>query len=102
MRTIQIRTFVKYRVTEAIRAMIMATFLTKMHASGTYVYKDEEALGNEEIHVDVTPSGNYAGKYTGTYGEWRFTADVPNEVKVKPVDAKAKDYHETKHTVTTA
>lgn len=101
MRSIQIHTFVKHRVREAIRSMIVATFSTKTHTGGTYIYRDDEALGNEEIHVDVTSSGDYTGKYTGTYGEWRFTADVPNEVKVKPVDKKARDYHETKHTVST-
>lgn len=102
MRTIQVHTFVKYRVREAIRAMTMATFSTKTHTGGTYVFRDEDTIGNEEIHVDVTPTGDYTGKYMGTYGQWSFTADVPNEVKVKPVDAKAKDYHETKYTVTTA
>ena len=102
MRTIQVHTFVKYRVRAAICAMLVAKFSDKTHEGGTYIHRDPDAtpIETDQISVDVSSTGGYAGKYTGLYGEWSFTADVPNMVKVKPVDAKAKDYHETKHTIT--
>jgi hypothetical protein len=95
MKEVLIITYVKHRMQNAYPLLQAALPIQ----APDWTYKDRDI--GEEINVHFTDFGLYV-YYEGTYGKWKGEYDGDKTKNVRPMNAQARYYHETKHMVTLA